>query len=374
MIYIVLSITVIYLILIGLFIWGFDKVNSFYLSDTKPKTSFTVVIPFRNEANNLPALLKSVKALAYPKHLFEIIFVDDYSTDASVKTIERFKNNNPQSISIIKNKRTSNSPKKEAITTAIEASKYDWVITTDADCTVPKYWLDSFDAFIQTTKSKCVVAPVKFQQGQTFLNRFQVLDMLSLQGATVGGFGIGKPFLCNGANLGYEKTLFYELHGFEGNTHIASGDDIFLLEKALKHLPKQVNYLKCEKAIVTTLPETLWTSYIEQRTRWASKTKAYKNGYGKLIGLFVFCMNLLICSLLLLSLLGFFSFKLYLYVIFIKFNIDLYLIYKSALFFDQKDSLKSYFTSFIVYPFISTYIAFHALFSSYTWKGRTFRR
>ncbi|WP_223551855.1 glycosyltransferase [Aestuariivivens sp. NBU2969] len=372
MIYIALFITIIYLILIGLFIWGHDKINTFHLPDIEPKTSFTVVIPFRNEANNLPYLLQSIKALAYPNHLFEIIFVDDDSTDASVKIIEEYLNN-CYNISIIKNKRISKSPKKDAITTAIEASKHDWIITTDADCTIPKYWLNSFDTFIQDTKSKCIVAPVKLVLGRTFLNQFQVLDMLSLQGATLGGFGIEKPFLCNGANLGYEKTLFYELHGFEGNTHIASGDDIFFLEKALKHSPKKVNYLKCEEAVVTTLSEISWKSYIEQRIRWGSKTRHYRNSFAKLTGLLVFLMNIVIPSLLILSLAGYLSFKPLLYLIIIKFSIDLCLIYKTASFFDQKDCLKNYFISFIIYPFISTYIVFSALFRPYKWKDRTFK-
>ena len=372
MIYIVLFITIIYLIIIGLFIWGYDKVNTFHLHDIEPKTTFTVVIPFRNEANHLPALLQSIKALAYPKHLFDIIFVDDDSTDASVKIIEEYLNN-CYNISIIKNKRISNAPKKDAITAAIKTSKHDWIITTDADCTAPKYWLNSFDTFIQCTKSKFVVAPVKLLLEQTFLNQFQVLDMLSLQGATLGGFGIEKPFLCNGANLGYEKTLFYELQGFEGNTHIASGDDIFFLEKALKHSPKKVNYLKCEQAVVTTHPEISWKSYIEQRIRWASKTRHYKNSFGKLTGLIVLLMNIVIPSLLILSMAGYLSFKPLLYLIIIKFSVDLCLIYQSALFFDQKDCLKSYFISFIIYPITSTYIAFSALFRPYKWKDRTFK-
>ena len=74
---------------------------------------------------------------------------------------------------------------------------------------LPKYWLDSFDEFIQQTHAICIAAPITYQTNPSFLNRFQALDILSLQGATIGGFGINKPFLCNGANFGYKKERVY---------------------------------------------------------------------------------------------------------------------------------------------------------------------
>ncbi|WP_242202098.1 glycosyltransferase family 2 protein [Aestuariivivens insulae] len=373
MIYIALIITISYLALIGLFIWGFDNVNDFRLQDIRPETTFSVVVPFRNEAHNLPSLLQSIETLVYPKHLFEIIFVDDDSLDESVEIIQRSLATSRNNIRIIKNKRTTNSPKKDAITTAIKQAKHHWIITSDADCILPKYWLDSFDAFIQQTGSKCVVAPVKYNTDHTFLNQFQALDLLSLQGVTIGGFGIKKPLLCNGANLGYEKALFLKLKGFDGNSNIASGDDIFFLEKAIKHNPVHVNYLKCEKSTVSTSPEVSWRLYIQQRVRWASKTRAYNNLFGKLAGLVVLLMNSLVIGLLVLSCLELFNIKLLLYVLIIKFNIDLFLIYKSASFFDQKVHLKGYWLSFIIYPLVSTYIGLIAMFGSYTWKDRTFK-
>ena len=115
-----------------------------------------MIIPFRNEAENLPKLLKSIERLQYPKHLFEVILVDDASEDASVSVIKKVLDTNSSTdkctrtnIRVIDNVRESNSPKKDAITSAIQMAKYDWIITTDADCILPKFWLDTFDAFIQ---------------------------------------------------------------------------------------------------------------------------------------------------------------------------------------------------------------------------------
>lgn len=368
-------ITIAYLFLIGSFVLGFDKVLVFKLKNIKAKTTFSIIIPFRNEAENLHHLLDSINTLKYPSNLYEIIFVDDESDDNSVEIIKTNQSWSAQpNISIIKNERISNSPKKDAITTAIKQAKFDWVITTDADCILPKYWLDSFDEFIQTTKSKCIVAPVTYTSANNFLNRFQLLDILSLQGATVGSFGIKSPFLCNGANFGYQKKLFEELNGFNGNNNIASGDDIFFLEKAEKTHSKNVQYLKCKQAIITTKAQPSWNTLKEQHIRWAAKTSAYKNWFGKLTGLIVLLMNTLVIVLLLLCLLSVFNLKIFVYILIIKLNIDFYLIYKSASFFNQKNVLKSFIFGFILYPFFSTYIAFISLFMSYKWKGRNFKR
>ena len=370
-------VSIIYLLLIASFAFGFDKVSTFKLSDNAAKTTFSIIIPFRNEATHLPDLLKTIETLNYPKHLFEIIFIDDNSEDDSAEIIRKAINSNPfikTAIRIIQNERTTNSPKKDAITLAIRNAKHDWIITTDADCQLPKFWLDSFDEYIQKNDTICVAAPVTYNGNTSLLSRFQTLDILSLQGATIGGFGIQKPFMCNGANLAYTKAIFNQVHGFEGNTNIASGDDIFLLEKIIQTHPNQLHYLKCEHAIVSTKPQPNWSELIAQRIRWASKTSAYNSRFGKLTGLIVLLMNLYIIIGITLSITGVLNLKTVFYILVIKFSIDFFLIYKSASFFNQKDILKSYIFGFLVYPFFSVYVAFISFFSSYTWKGRTFKK
>jgi cellulose synthase/poly-beta-1,6-N-acetylglucosamine synthase-like glycosyltransferase len=366
-------ITILYFILIGSFVYGFDKIKTFKLKDTPSKTTFSVVIPFRNEAKNLPSLLQSIDALNYPNDLFEVIFINDASEDHSVKLIDTFLSNSIRSIKIISNERQTESPKKDAITLAINKAKNDWIITTDADCILPKYWLNSFDEYIQNSNTVCIAAPVIYGNENTFLNRFQILDILSLQGATIGGFGINKPFMCNGANFAYEKKIFKALNGFKGNTKIASGDDVFLLEKMVKTYAKQVHYLKCEHTTVTTASEPSWNDLVSQRIRWASKTSAYNNWFGKATGGIVLLLNGYLILALILSIIGSFNIKTLVYILIIKFNIDFFLIYKSAVFFKKQDVLKTYPLGFLLYPFFSTYIALKSLLSGYTWKERSFK-
>ncbi|WP_405292644.1 glycosyltransferase [Algibacter sp. Ld11] len=374
MIFLSISISLIYLILIWRFAYGFNKTPLFKLKNLPNTTKFSILIPFRNEAENLPVLLNSIENLNYPKDLFEIIFIDDESTDTSIEIITSFFNEKAQNTKIIPNNRLTHSPKKDAITAAIIIAQHEWIITTDADCSLPKYWLDSFDEFIQSTKTKCIAAPVTYHIEPSFLNGFQTLDILSLQGTTIGSFGINKPFLCNGANFAYTKALFKTINGFEGNTDIASGDDVFMLEKVAKNYSSDLHYLKCEHAIVKTNAQTTWHSLIEQRLRWASKTSAYKNNFGKLTGLIVLLMNVLTLSAILLLMIGCFPLKTLFYILVIKFNIDFYLISKTAAFFNQRKVFESYIPSFFIYPFFSVYVAFLSIFKTYKWKGRSFKK
>lgn len=375
MLIIIFIIVILYLLLIGSFIYGFDKVADFKLEEISPKTKFSVVVPFRNEAENLPALLESIANLKYPKSMFEIIFVDDESTDNSAETITKkmLKLGSVDS-SVKQNIRRTKSPKKDAITTAIESAKYVWIITTDADCQLPKYWLDAYDNYIQHHNPKVVVAPVTFGTTTSFFERFQLLDILSLQGATIGGFGINKPFLCNGANLGYQKIVFNDLNGFDGNSDVASGDDIFLLEKAVKREKNSVHYIKNNQIIVHTASQPNFKTLLAQRVRWAAKTSRYKNSFGKFTGLIVLLMNALLVCLPLLYLLQIITSTTLIYTFAIKFLIDFLLLFKTTRFFGQEQYLPSYLFSSLLYPFFSVYVAFISVFKGYKWKDRAYTK
>ena len=268
------TILLIYCLAILALIYGFTKVNSFEYLGLKPKTKFSIIVPFRNEAENLPKLLDSFSKLNYPADFFEVILVDDDSN---------FKFQIPDSkfqISIIDNIRVSNSPKKDAISTAMQVVKNDWIITTDADCTVNENWLSALDNYIQLHNVSMIAGAVSYHCKNSFLHHFQQLDLASLQGATIGSFGLKKGFMCNGANFAYTKSFFQKLNGFDGNDGIASGDDVFLLQKAMARFPEKVHYLKSRNHIVFTKPLDDWKSLFHQRVRWASKTSSYQSRFG----------------------------------------------------------------------------------------------
>ncbi|MFZ0598418.1 MAG: glycosyltransferase [Flavobacterium sp.] len=354
-----------YLFGIIVLIYGFAKAKKYQKTDLKPQTSFTIIVPFRNEAENLPNLLNSFSKLNYPTDLFEVILVDDSSNEKFQILSSKFQ------VSIIDNIRVSNSPKKDAISTAMQQVKTTWVITTDADCVVPENWLITFDNYIHQNDVSMLAGAVTYECENLFLHHFQQLDLTSLQGATIGSFGLKKAFMCNGANFAYTKSLFEKLNGFDGNNKIASGDDVFLLQKAANLFPDQVHYLKSEEAIVVTKPTENWKSLFYQRVRWAAKTSSYQSNFGKFLGLIVFFGNLSFVIGFLFFILRILHYQLFFLFAFLKFTIDFILLYKTNQFL-TKTRIKSLVLSSLLYPFFSVTVAFYSLLGSYEWKGRRF--
>jgi len=364
----------IYVVFILQLIFGFDKVKSFVRTDEKPVTKFSIIVPFRNEEKNLPKLLKSISKLNYPKDLFEIILIDDFSTDASERVYIKWRMENGLiETTLLENLRLSNSPKKDAISRAIPILKQDWVVTTDADCTVNKNWLLTLDNFIQKNNAEMVVGAVVYKTKNNWFHQFQQLDLLSLQGTTIGSFGIGKPFMCNGANFAYTKKLFNEIGGFGGNNKMASGDDVFLLQKALKNHADKVHYIKNTDTIVKTKPENDLYKLFMQRVRWASKTTGYSGYYSKSLAVVVLAMNLSLIVGLYLLITNCLNWKTLLIVFSVKYFVDYLLLLKSNQYL-RKGKFIFPLASSLVYPFFSSFVGIYSLFGSFTWKGRNFSK
>lgn len=351
---------------------GFNKIEPFSEKKGIPKTGFSVVVPFRNEAENLVDMLNSIEKLNYPSGLFEIIFVNDASEDSSEVIIQKAILKSEIDIILIQNKRVSNSPKKDAITHAIESSKFEWIVTTDADCELPKNWLKSLDTFIQETKPVMVCAPVKYKSDGQLIQVYQQLDGLSLQAVTIGSFGLKNPLLSNGANLAYSKTAFAQVSGFSGNDHIASGDDVFLLEKMKKAFPEQVLFLKSKASIVTTKPQQTWEGIINQRVRWASKTSKQGNLTSTFLGLLVVSVNILILAIPFLMVYNTEEIEVYLILIFLKIATDFLVIHQTAQFFNVKLSFWKLIPQVFIYALVTTIVVIKSLKGSYSWKGRAF--
>lgn len=360
----------VYVLTIGHLIYGFDKIPLYKNTDSNPKTFFAIVVPFRNESANLPKLLESFKNLKYPKTLFEIIFIDDFSEDDSVKQIYNWRmENGVFHTTLLENLRISNSPKKDAITRAIPIIKNEWIVTTDADCVVPANWLLTLDNYIQNHDVEMIVGSVVYECKKTFLHHFQYLDLMSLQGTTIGSFGLGLGFMCNGANFCYTKSLFKELNGFIGNNTISSGDDVFLVQKAMEKNSKKVHYLKSKLNIVSTKPMNDRKSLFHQRVRWASKTGSYQSVFGKDLAVIVLAGNLSLVFGYFLCAFGLLSWQYCAVLFVIKFAFDFILLKKANSFFTKK-RMRYLILSSLLYPFFCVGVALFSLLGKYEWKGR----
>ncbi len=376
MIILLIIISLTYFILIIWLIIGFESLKEFNTKKNSIKTKFSILIPFRNEQDNLPELIKSLNKIDYHNSCFEILFVDDGSTDNSV-TIILNSIKKELDYQVLKNIRETNAPKKDAINLAIKNAKHQWIVTTDADCEVPIKWLEVLNSFIIKNEAVFIAMPVGYKANDSLLQQFQKIDFMSLMATTIGSFGNKKPIMCNGANLCYLKSAFKEVNGFKNNQHIASGDDVFLMEKMYRKFPDKVRYLKSDKVTVYTKPEKTFTDLLQQRIRWASKSSKTRNNLVKVIGLIVFSINLLMSIFIIYSISFYFVDGIinywFLALFLLKIILDYLLINRCYTFYKEKLHLKYYLFTALLHPFFMSVIPLLSFFSKYDWKGRRFR-
>ena len=369
-IYCIALIFLYYGIQIILLIYGLNKVKPFhYLKNELNNTvKFSIVIPFKNEANNLPHLLDSLAQLRYNKLGFEIIFINDSSTDDSLKIINEWRFLNPYiHLTVLDNVVMSQSSKKDAITRAITVAKHPWIFTVDADCVLPNDILNCYATFINENPDKeFLVGGVAIVENKNLLSTYQTLDFSSLQAVTIGSFGIDEAFMCNGANLVYTKNIFNTVKGYQGVNHIASGDDVFLLQKVLANNKDSIAYVLNTSAIIKTQPVLSWKKLIIQRARWGNKSEAYQSIYPKVLGIITVLANLgllVLCTLFLYSNYN----SNVVFLICFKFILDFILLLFYKIKVNRVVSLYAYPLSFFIYPIVILFTMIRMSFFNNNW-------
>ena len=342
-------------------------------------TFISVIIPARNEEENIARCLRSVLQQTYPQHLFEIIVVDDFSTDKTAEIVQSLAGKNIRllKLSDVITNQDINSYKKKTIESGIHIAHGSLIVTTDADCIVKPGWLEHIAAFYEKTNAVFIAAPVSYLDYskndswvKKFLNIFQSLDFISLQGIT--GASVQAQFhnMCNGANLAYERKVFYAVNGFAGIDSIASGDDMLLMHKIAKKFPGKIKYLKSTNGIVYTKSAETIGEFLNQRIRWASKASVYPDFKITAVLFLVYFVNV---WMMILAIASFFSLK-YFYVLLAalidKIIFELFFLIPVSNFF-QKQKLLWWFIPSQPFHIIYTIIAgLLGKFGRYTWKGR----
>lgn len=385
-------------------IWLRNPNYSSFLEENVIETSkISVIIPVRNEAENILFLLQDLEKQTYPKHKFEVIIADDDSTDDTLKIVQEFQKNT--NINLIINqlppKTNNTSPKKRAIDSSIKLATGQLITTTDGDCRVGQKWLENIANFQAQTGAYLVSCAVTFlpssgtppasmpstslrhplstsvsersrrHREYSIINNTQIIEFASLVGSGACAMFIQKPNMCNGANLTYLKSVFYEVDGFAGNEDLASGDDEFLMHKIAAKYPDKVKFLKDQNTIVETHAHASWRSFYNQRKRWASKWKHYNNWQTTALAVFVFMANLVVPLTFGFWLFDFISTQNLFVVLSLKFSAE-FIFLSLVISFLRKKSL-IWLIPFvqIIYPL---YVVFFGLVAQkqgeYMWKGR----
>jgi cellulose synthase/poly-beta-1,6-N-acetylglucosamine synthase-like glycosyltransferase len=330
----------------------------------------SIIIPFRNEAANIRRSLKSIEHLDYPEDKFEIIYVDDNSSDNSFNLLKSGTKKSNIRILKLPGEIHSSGNKKQAVEYGIKNSSGDIVVTTDADCIHQKNWLralmNEFDP-----ETSFVSGPVELIEDKSLFSKIQKLEFEGLILAGAGLIGSGTTVICNGANIAYRKSVFNEVNGFADNATVASGDDVMLMQKISSMKIGKIKFCRDIEALVWTNASKNLKEFMNQRKRWASKSIYYKDKFLllNLILIFLFYAGLLVQPILILSVNKIFWFTLALSVL-VKLILEYIIIKKGKNIFPGRKNISLFLlTEFLQVPYILI-SAIIGLSGKFEWKDR----
>lgn len=358
-----------YVSLVAFFLYGWWKLKEFTGTAPKKHVFITVIVPVRNEEKNIVHLLRDLKEQTYPADKYEVIIVDDHSTDQTTQKVMQAKMDNVRIISL-GDAGTVRMNKKAGIQHAVSLAKGELIITTDADCHVGNKWISTIAAYYTEHEPVMIAGLVNYFPDATFFGKFQTLDFLSLVGIGAACIQNGFYNLCNGANLAYTKAAFEAVNGYEGVDHIPSGDDMMLMHKMARKFPGKIASLKNKDSIVYTHTETDVVSFWHQRVRWTSKSTHYEDKRITLILSFAYLFNLLIVFNMVI---GFFvpgMLKLSMWMFLVKICIDTLFTYAVSRFFRRENILWLFLPIQALHVLYIIIIAPAGVFGKYQWKGR----
>lgn len=358
-----------YLLLMAFYWAGWRSQSIFELQqDFQPTASLSVLIAARNEASRILACLEAVSKCTYPVHLLEIIVIDDGSTDDTANIVRQWGTAHGQSgIKVLELR--PGVGKKAALTAGMQEAKGAYIVCTDADCEPPRNWLLLMAQSLAQPQVKIVTGPVVFHREQSLLEWFQSLDLMGLMGITASGIHWRWQHMANGANLAYAKSVFHAVHGYEGNTHIASGDDLFLVQKVAQKWPGSVFFLKSPAAAVRTSAMPDWKAFVHQRIRWGSKNAALPEWPVRLSLAWVFgcCWALPVYAVT--AIVGGTTWGPFMILLGAKTVADAFFLYQMSVFFNKKEAFRWFLPAQIVHILYIVLVGSLSIFyKKYKWR------
>lgn len=324
----------------------------------------SIVVCFRNEAIHINALIEALYRQIYPKHSLELILVNDHSEDASLEVLDESLSQYPFPCVKVVNLEEGEG-KKKALEHGVQLASNDFVLCTDADCVPQPYWISSMVSQIKPDTG--MILGGVFYRCTTWFHRLQEVEQKALMLLTLGSAKAKCALMSNGASMLFRKDLF---RPFDGT--VASGDDIFLLQRM-----KKGNYaIECQHitrdSIVQTSPNSSWLQLRQQKVRWASKVPALKDKQMLFSGAFLLFNQVVVAIVLPIAF--FRAWDVVLILLVLKFLLELVGIMIISNKLRQKCDLIA---AALVLPFYSYYmllITCASLSGSYTWKGRKHSR
>jgi cellulose synthase/poly-beta-1,6-N-acetylglucosamine synthase-like glycosyltransferase len=370
---------------------GLYKLPSFRLSAvtersrSETKNKFSIIVAARNEAQNLPACLRSLLSQDIPAGRYEVVVADDRSTDATAQILRDAEALHPNlRVVTITETPQGVSPKKHAVTTAIAASENEIIVFTDADCVAPPTWLSCIDAYFANDDGAALLQGVTTYSYPPGMSRLfwglQSVDFLSHGIIAAAAIAAGLPINANANNMAFRREVFEMVGGYGGNTDVVPGDDDQLLQRVWAYGKRNAKNEKVDTGgvvfmtdpagAVETAPTRTLSMLFEQRRRWGAVTVYYGVRQIALLSA-VFAFYLTIAATAVISIfLPTLYLPVFLSLMFVKLAGELVLMIPGTRIFGKKNLCKYIIPASIVHlPMVLLSVLF-GVFGGFKWKGK----
>lgn len=242
-----------------------------------PHEFISVIIPFRNESDNILLSLKSIANQDYPPEKYEVIYINDCSEDDSIDLICSAEK--PGNIRILTSAPgpSGKHSKAQALQYAIQESRGDIIVSTDCDCFHEPNWLSSLLSYYDSNTA-FISGPVAFKHNETL---FEILQSIEFGGLVLTGAGLlgsDTPVICNAANLSFRKNVYEKLKENSGD-FTPSGDSEFLMREIASKTKFKIKFAFSKSATVYTRANSTFSQFLQQRKRWANNSLSYNKSF-----------------------------------------------------------------------------------------------
>ncbi|NNK73362.1 MAG: glycosyltransferase [Flavobacteriaceae bacterium] len=274
------------IILIQIVFYGFIFMRFGLHKPELPKLKnikISVLVCAKNEAENLKAFIPLILDQDYPE--FELVLINDGSSDTSLDIMREFERNN-KNVKVVDVKPLDSfwNNKKYPLTLGIKASKYDFLLFTDADCIpVSSHWIREMSRHF--TNQKTIVLGF----GNYRKIKGNLLNKLIRYETTVTAIQyfsfalMGSPYMGVGRNLAYRKDVFFNIGGFKDHMNVNSGDDDLFVNQVAT--PENTTISYSHESSTDSVPEKTFMSWFRQKRRHVSTASHYKTKHKITLGL-----------------------------------------------------------------------------------------
>jgi len=228
------------------------------------KQKLSIVIAAKNEEENINSLFDSIELINYPKENFEVIIIDDNSTDKTAELIQsRISDKN--NFVLIKADKKRFEGKKGALSIGIEKAKNNFIVITDADCKPETNWLTAIAGGLDYGYDFVFgVAPIK--TGKTLVEKLSAFENLRNSYLTIAAVGLNIPYSAAARSFAFRKTSFERIGGYSNTTETLSGDDDLLIREAVKNKMLIGTVIEPDALVYSAAPKS-FNEYFKQKKR-----------------------------------------------------------------------------------------------------------